>query len=207
MKMQSAAPRHSAYPLVEQFLSIQGEGEWSGSAAWFVRLAECDVGCPWCDTKESWDAGGYPLYTVGQLGRAAEASRAPMIVITGGEPLMHDLQPLTKRLSRIKARLHLETSGAYPLSGSFDWITLSPKRMKPPVDSIWAYADELKVVVASRKDLQWAEYQRRNCPPFTRLFLQPEWQTKGATALVVDYVQAKPEWKLSLQLHKYIQVR
>ncbi len=193
-------------PVVETFHSIQGEGRWSGYSAFFIRLAGCNVGCPWCDTKESWPQDRHPQRSIADLVAAALAVRPRMVVITGGEPLMHDLTELTQAIADAGLRVHLETSGAYLLSGRFDWITLSPKRTLPPDPSLYDQADELKVIIADTSDLAWAEEQAKWVAPQVIKLLQPEWtvsQAKSA-ALVCQYVLNHPEWQVSLQTHKYL---
>jgi len=199
--------RHTVeYPLVEDFYTIQGEGVHTGKAAYFVRLAGCDVGCWWCDVKESWDADKHPMDKTGEIvGRAVE-SNALIAVITGGEPLLHNLDALTQSLKKAGLSVHIETSGSSPLSGHLDWITLSPKRFKEPLDEIFPYVDELKVVVLKNKDLEWAEINAEKCPESTRLLLQPEWDTPSSIGLIVDYVKQNPQWGISLQTHKFMNV-
>ncbi|MEX1062342.1 MAG: 7-carboxy-7-deazaguanine synthase QueE [Balneolaceae bacterium] len=194
------------YPLMEDFYTIQGEGAHAGKAAYFIRLAGCDVQCWWCDVKDSWDAGSHPLISTGDIVGRARKSGARFAVITGGEPLLHDLNPLTQTLKKAGLEIHIETSGSSPLSGILDWVTLSPKRFKEPVDEIFPCVDELKVVVLKKKDLEWAEYNACRCPKSTRLLLQPEWETPSSVKLIVDYVKENPEWGISLQTHKFMDV-
>ena len=203
--MVSAPVMQTTYPVVETFHSVQGEGLWTGVSAFFIRLAGCDVGCPWCDTKISWSAKPHPRLTVDTLVEQVESARPYMVVITGGEPLMHDLGPLTQALAG--ARLHLETSGAHPFSGDFDWVTLSPKRFKPPLAEIYHRCQELKVVVADPTDLEWAEAQAAQVPGDALRLLQPEWNSPASQQLVFDYVRQHPSWRLSLQTHKFLGVR
>ncbi len=198
---------HNPYPIVETFHSVQGEGLWTGTNAFFIRLAGCDVGCPWCDTKISWSPKPHASVTVDHLVQQAQSAQPFMVVITGGEPLMHDLTPLTQSLKQAGLRLHLETSGAHRLSGQFDWISLSPKRFKPPQPEIYAYADELKVVIAEADDLVWAAAQAAQVPATTVKLLQPEWTSDQSQQLVVDYVKQHPDWRISLQTHKFLGVR
>ncbi|MFN3361264.1 MAG: 7-carboxy-7-deazaguanine synthase QueE, partial [Pseudanabaenaceae cyanobacterium] len=178
----------STYPVVETFHSLQGEGYWVGVSAFFIRLAGCDVHCPFCDTKHSWNAQRHPLVTIDRLLEQARQARPQIVVITGGEPLMHNLQPLTALFHAHSLRLHLETAGAHPLTGEFDWITLSPKPFLPPLASIYEQAHELKVVIQSPKDLQWAENEAQKVRPTTHLFLQPEWSQPDSRQLVIDYI-------------------
>ncbi len=196
-------------PIVETFHSLQGEGYWQGTNAFFIRLGGCDVGCPWCDTKQSWPVQVHPQQTVEQLVAAALAVAPRLVIITGGEPLMHNLDDLTLALRAAGLRTHLETSGAHPLSGTWDWITLSPKPFKPPLPDIYAQASELKLVIATEADFVWAEQQRHYLevakPSETFFYLQPEWSSDPA--LVVRYIESHPDWRLSLQTHKYLQIR
>ena len=195
------------YPLVEDFYTIQGEGAHTGRAAYFIRTAGCDVNCWWCDVKESWDEEAHEKKTVKEIVQGAKDSGAEFAVITGGEPLLHDLGPLTHQLKNAGLEVHIETSGSSPISGYLDWITLSPKRFKEPLDDIFPYVDELKVVVLTNKDLEWAEKNAEKCPDSTQLLLQPEWEKEGAVELIIDYVKANPEWGISLQTHKFMGVR
>ncbi|MEX0687016.1 MAG: 7-carboxy-7-deazaguanine synthase QueE [Balneolales bacterium] len=195
------------YPVMEDFYTIQGEGAHTGKPSYFIRLAGCDVQCWWCDVKDSWDASKHPQVDVKTLVNNALASQAPFVVITGGEPLLHDLTPLCEALRQVGLTIHIETSGSSPLSGSLDWITLSPKRFKKPLDEVFPYVDELKVVVLTNKDIQWAEENAKKCPASTTLLLQPEWDTPESVGLIVDYVKANPQWGISLQTHKFLGVR
>ncbi|MEM9483869.1 MAG: 7-carboxy-7-deazaguanine synthase QueE [Cyanobacteria bacterium P01_F01_bin.116] len=195
----------SSLPIVETFHSIQGEGLWTGTSAFFIRLAGCDVGCPWCDTKISWSPKHHDRVAIAELVQQAQTASPFMVVITGGEPLMHDLAPLTHALKQAGLRIHLETSGAHPLSGQFDWISLSPKRFKPPQPAIYTQADELKVVVADADDLVWAEAQAAQVPATVVKLLQPEWASDPQR--VFDYVKQHPDWRISLQTHKFLGVR
>lgn len=195
------------YPLMEDFYTIQGEGAHSGRPAYFIRTAGCDVNCWWCDVQESWDEDAHPREPVKNIVKRAKESGAKFAVITGGEPLLHDLDPLTFKLKQAGLQTHIETSGSSPLSGYLDWITLSPKRFKEPTDDIFPYVDELKVVVLTNKDLEWAEKNAQKCPDNTQLLLQPEWEKEGAVELIIDYVKENPEWGISLQTHKFMGVR
>lgn len=194
-------------PLVEDFYTIQGEGAYQGQAAYFIRLGGCDVGCVWCDVKESWDASSHPLISVGEMTGRAAASGTPVAVITGGEPLMYDMTELTRALQARNIRTHLETSGVYPLTGSWDWICFSPKKFKSPHPSVFEKADELKVVVYNASDFDWAENHARMVTEKCELFLQPEWsREKEMLPLIIEYVKAHPQWKISLQIHKYMDI-
>ncbi|MGL5874232.1 MAG: 7-carboxy-7-deazaguanine synthase QueE [Xenococcaceae cyanobacterium] len=195
------------YPIVETFHSVQGEGAWTGVNAYFIRLGGCDVYCSWCDQKESWNSKRHPQQTVKELAEAAKAANPAIAIVTGGEPLIHDLTPLTHELHQLGLRVHLETSGAHPFSGEFDWVTFSPKKFKLPHSSIYSHAHELKVVVVDRPDLEWAELQAAKVSPQTIKYLQPEWDTPASKDLIFDYVLKHPQWRISLQTHKFLQVR
>ncbi len=194
------------YPIMEHFYTIQGEGAHTGRSAYFIRTAGCDVNCWWCDVKESWEEEGHPILTVKELVDSAKESGAHFAVITGGEPLLHDLLPLTIALKEAGLQTHIETSGSSPISGQLDWVTLSPKRFKKPTEEVFNYVDELKVVVLTNKDLIWAEENAKKCPEGTRLLLQPEWDTPKSIDLIVDYVKENPKWGISLQTHKFLEV-
>jgi len=194
------------YPLMEDFYTIQGEGAHTGRPAYFIRTAGCDVQCWWCDVKDSWDEEKHPRVKTGEIVRRAVESGAEFAVITGGEPLLHNLEPLTVRLKQEGMDVHIETSGSSPLSGQLDWVTLSPKRFKKPLAENFPYVDELKVVVLKNKDVEWAELNAAKCPPSTKLLLQPEWDTPSSVKLIVDYVKKNPQWGISLQTHKFIDV-
>ncbi|MBP3192922.1 7-carboxy-7-deazaguanine synthase QueE [Natronogracilivirga saccharolytica] len=196
----------TAYPVMEHFYTIQGEGAHAGQAAYFIRLAGCDVGCWWCDVQESWDASVHPEIAAEELVDAACESGSSIVVITGGEPLMHDLTALTEGLHEAGLQIHLETSGSSPLTGHIDWVTLSPKRFKEPLVEIFPHVDELKVVVLTRKDLIYAEKNAAECPAGTLKMLQPEWDTPESVPLIVKYVKENPDWRISLQTHKLLNV-
>ena len=192
---------------MEHFYTLQGEGFYQGHAAYFVRLGGCDVGCVWCDVKESWEADRHPRMTIADIVDVISATPARLVVITGGEPLMHDLQPLTDALHTAGLQTNIETSGSHPLSGTWDWICLSPKKFKAPIPEIVPLANELKVVVFNKSDFEWAEKYAAQTSPACKLYLQPEWDKRElVTPLIVDYIKANPQWELSLQVHKYIQV-
>ncbi len=195
------------YPLMEDFYTIQGEGTHSGRPAYFIRTAGCDVNCWWCDVQESWDESKHPKVKTGEIIRRAKESGAPFAVITGGEPLLHDLGPLTYCLKQEGIDVHIETSGSSPLSGYLDWITFSPKRFKRPLDEVYPYVDELKIVVLNNKDLEWAEENAAKCPENTNLLLQPEWETPSSVERIIKYVKENPQWGISLQTHKFMGVR
>lgn len=194
-------------PVMEHFYTLQGEGSHQGKAAYFIRLGGCDVGCVWCDVKDSWDAGKHPLLSVEQLLEAVKQTPAEIVVITGGEPLMHNLDELTETFREAGLKMHLETSGSHPLTGLWDWICLSPKKFKAPLEPILHLAHELKVVVFNKSDFDWAEKYAAEVNPACRLFLAPEWDKREqVTPLIVEYIKANPQWQLSLQVHKYIDV-
>jgi 7-carboxy-7-deazaguanine synthase len=194
-------------PVMEHFYTLQGEGYHQGRAAYFIRLGGCDVGCVWCDVKDSWDASKHPVYDVRSLRSEVGKTPAGIVVITGGEPLMHNLDGLTKELHAAGFKTHIETSAAYPLSGEWDWICVSPKKFKAPLPQILPLANELKVVVFNKTDLDWAEKYAAMVSPQCKLYLQPEWDKAAEmTPLIIDYIKKNPNWELSLQLHKYINV-
>ncbi|MGK7897776.1 MAG: 7-carboxy-7-deazaguanine synthase QueE [Xenococcus sp. (in: cyanobacteria)] len=195
------------YPVVETFHSLQGEGYWTGTNAFFIRLAGCDVNCPWCDTKESWNATRHPQYYVADLAKLAHQVTTKIVIITGGEPLMHDLSSLTTAIKELGMSTHLETSGAYPYSGNFDWVTFSPKQFKSPHPSIYEHANEIKVVITSEYDLKWAEQQAALVPSKTLKYLQPEWSTPKSKEIIFKYILNNPQWRISLQTHKLLQVK
>jgi organic radical activating enzyme len=197
----------AALPLMEQFYTIQGEGYNTGRAAYFLRLGGCDVGCVWCDVKESWDAAAHPRVAIADMVTAATAHPGRNVVITGGEPLMHDLTDLTAALHAAGCQNWIETSGAYPLSGQWDWICVSPKKFKAPLPEVLQQAHELKIIVFNKSDFQWAEEHAAQVGPHTRLYLQPEWSKAAQmTPLLVEYVKENPRWQVSLQTHKYLDI-
>jgi organic radical activating enzyme len=192
---------------MEDFYTIQGEGYYQGHAAYFVRLGGCDVGCVWCDVKESWDADAHPKVSVQEIVRRAKSSGTEIVVITGGEPAMYDLTTLTAELKKAGLRTNIETSGAYPLTGSWDWVCFSPKKFKGPHSSIYPIANELKVIVYNKSDFKWAEDFAKEVKDDCELFLQPEWsKEKEMLPLIIEYVKANPQWKVSLQIHKYMNI-
>jgi len=194
-------------PVMEDFYTIQGEGHYQGQAAYFVRLGGCDVGCVWCDVKESWNADAHPLVSISEITDRVRASGTPVAVITGGEPLMYDMTQLTASLQGAGIRTHLETSGVYEITGSWDWICFSPKKFKAPHPSIFNRADELKVIVFNQSDFEWAEKHAELVDEKCELFLQPEWsREKEMLPLMIDYVKTHPRWKISLQIHKYMNI-
>lgn len=199
--------KQTSLPVVETFHSVQGEGFWTGVNAFFIRLAGCDVGCSWCDTKHSWPIDRHPMCEISDLVNQAIAAQPFMVVVTGGEPLMHDLAGLTQSLRQSGLRTHLETSGSHPLTGEFDWISLSPKQFKPPLEEIYARANELKVVVDNEDDLVWAEQSAQKVSAQTVKLLQPQWENPASQQLVMDYVLSHPDWRVGLQTHKFLGVR
>lgn len=194
-------------PVMEHFYTLQGEGAFQGRAAYFIRLGGCDVGCVWCDVKESWDADHHPLRSVSELVGFVKSTPAPIAVVTGGEPLMHGLGPLTRALRDRGVRTHLETSGSHPLSGDWDWVCLSPKKFKAPLPEVMPMADELKVVVYHPSDLDWAERHAADVRSDCRLYLQPEWdRLDRVMPLMLEHIRSHPRWTLSLQTHKYLRI-
>jgi len=192
---------------MESFYTLQGEGFHQGRAAYFIRLGGCDVGCFWCDVKESWDAAAHPQRELADIVAGAAAHQGRLAVITGGEPLLHDLDELTHLLHEAGFETNIETSGSSPLSGNWDWICLSPKKFKAPLPEIVAVANELKVVIYNKHDLSWAETYAAQVSDHCKLYLQPEWSKAAeVTPLIVEHIKADPRWELSLQIHKYINV-
>ena len=199
--------RSISLPVMEHFYTLQGEGYHQGRAAYFIRLGGCDVGCVWCDVKDSWDASKHPMFDIERLKFEVKKTPAELVVITGGEPLMHNLDELTNELQAAGLQTNIETSGAHPLSGSWDWICLSPKKFKAPLPGILPKANELKVVVFNKSDFDWAEKYAALVSPSCKLYLQPEWDKAAEiTPLLIEYIKANPQWELSLQIHKYINV-
>ena len=194
-------------PVMEHFYTIQGEGYHQGKAAYFIRLGGCDVGCVWCDVKDSWDSSKHPLKSVTELVTLVKATPAKLVVITGGEPLMHNLDSLTSLLQENGLHTNIETSGSHPLSGNWNWICLSPKKFKNPLPEILPKANELKVIIFNKSDFAWAEQYAALVSPTCKLYLQPEWEKAAQmTPLIIDYIKENPVWELSLQIHKYINV-
>ena len=192
---------------MEDFYTIQGEGFYQGHAAYFIRLGGCDVGCTWCDVKESWDANAHPKVSVEEMVNRAKASGTKLVVITGGEPAMYDMTLLTKSLQQAGLQANIETSGAYPLTGTWDWVCFSPKKFKAPDPSIYIQANELKVIVYNKHDFTWAEDFAQKVSASCKLFLQPEWsKEKEMLPLIIEYVKANPKWEVSLQIHKYMNI-
>ena len=203
---QSAVEKGEMLPLMEEFYTIQGEGFHTGTAAYFIRIGGCDVGCHWCDVKESWNAALHPPTTTDII--VSNAKRyADTVVVTGGEPLTWDMTLLTQKLKNSNLKVHIETSGAYPVSGIWDWFCLSPKKNKLPVADAYAIANELKMIVYNKHDFIFAEEQAAKVNDNAILFLQPEWSKKEEMIpLIVDYVMKNPKWRISLQTHKYLNI-
>lgn len=194
-------------PVMEEFYTLQGEGFHQGKAAYFIRLGGCDVGCVWCDVKESWNASHHPVWNIRSLLEKVKQTPAKIAVITGGEPLLHNLDSLTTELRVHGLSTHMETSGSSPLSGHWDWVTLSPKKFKEPLPEVLHAASELKIVVFNRSDFAWADKWAAKVSPECKLYLQPEWSKKETiTPLIIDHIKSNPQWQLSLQIHKYINV-
>lgn len=195
-------------PVMERFYTVQGEGFNQGKAAWFIRLGGCDVGCVWCDVKDSWSVDAHPVFDTLFLAEEAKASGAKNVVITGGEPLMHNLDALTSHLRQFGLNVWIETSASSPFSGNFDWICVSPKKFKAPQPEILQKANELKVIVFNKSDFAFAESFKAHINPNCKLYLQPEWDKKDKMLpLIIDYIQKNPEWSLSIQSHKYINIQ
>lgn len=195
------------YPVMEHFYTLQGEGYYTGHAAYFIRLGGCDVGCVWCDVKESWPMEAHPTYDVAEMVAWVKQFPVKIVVITGGEPTMHDLEPLTQALKAEGLKTHIETAGVYPLTGTWDWVTLSPKKFKAPLQENMHLADELKVVVFNKSDFEWAEKHRKEVAENCLLYLQTEWDKRDVnTPLILEYIAKDPNWILSMQTHKYIDI-
>jgi len=194
-------------PVMESFLTIQGEGYFSGKTSYFLRIGGCDVGCHWCDVKESWDPNLHPLVKVDTIIKSILETNVKTVVITGGEPLMWNMEYLTKQLVKNNIQVHLETSGAYPLSGSFNWICLSPKKTMKPLSSIYSLTNELKIIISNKNDFKWAMKFKKNVNSKCKLYLQPEWSKKDSILpIIIDFVTKNPQWTISLQAHKYMNI-
>ena len=193
-------------PIMEAFYTIQGEGFHKGTASYFIRTGGCDVGCHWCDIKESWNENSHPIISIEEIVKKS-VGFSECVVVTGGEPLMWNMDPLCKALHGQGMQVHIETSGAYALTGTWDWFCLSPKKNKRPLQAAYDYADELKVIIYNKDDFKFAEEQAAQVAPNCKLFLQPEWSRREKVMpLIVDYVLANPKWKASLQTHKYLNI-
>ena len=194
-------------PLMESFYSVQGEGFYTGNSAYFLRIGGCDIGCHWCDVKESWDPNLHPPTKVDDMINQDLNYPADTVVITGGEPLMWNMEYLTTSCKEKGLRIHLETSGSHKLSGYWDWICLSPKKFQEPLEAIKPLVNELKIIVKNKHDFEWAEEQRKGVSKNCKLYLQPEWSNKEEMIpLIIDYVMQNTDWQISLQTHKYLQI-
>jgi 7-carboxy-7-deazaguanine synthase len=207
IKLETLLNITTSLPVMESFYTIQGEGFHQGKAAYFIRLGGCDVGCIWCDVKESWDVNQHPTIPIDKIVSVARSYPARLAVITGGEPLLHNLTELAEALHRAGFDTNIETSGSHKLSGKWDWICLSPKKFKAPLPEILLRANELKIIVFNRSDFEWAEKYANLVSADCKLYLQPEWDKSSlVTPLIIDYIKQHPQWELSLQIHKYINV-
>jgi organic radical activating enzyme len=194
-------------PLMQEFYTIQGEGYQAGKAAYFIRIGGCDIGCRWCDTKISWNADIHQLASTDDIINNAYESAAKSIVVTGGEPLSYDLSYLSRKAKERSLKTYIETSGAYPLSGEWDWVCVSPKRQKPPLKEMYLRADELKVIIFKDEDFEWAEASSLHVREDCKLYLQPEWSnSQEMSTKIVSYIKKNPRWNLSVQMHKYLQI-
>ncbi len=208
----SDTDKYDVLPVMESFYTIQGEGFYQGHAAYFIRLGGCDVGCHWCDVKESWDAAAHPEFSVEAIAEKAlqetgGSAQNIIAVITGGEPLMYNLDALTNTLHNKGFTINIETSGAHPFSGNIDWVCLSPKKFKEPLPEILEKADELKIIVYNKSDFAWGEKYAARVRDNCKLYFQPEWSVKEKmTPLIIDYIKQNPQWEISLQVHKYMNI-
>ena len=194
-------------PLMEAFYTLQGEGFQSGRAAYFIRIGGCDIGCHWCDVKESWEAKNHPNTSIDTIVKNATSFPTKFIVITGGEPLMYNLNYLCENLIKNNFELAIETSGAYPFSGKWHWFCLSPKRNKPPLEENYSNANELKVIIYNKSDFKWAEEHACKVNNNCKLYLQVEWSKREElTPLIIDYIKQNPKWRISVQSHKYLDI-
>ena len=205
--MQDIFENGRKLPLIDEFYTIQGEGFQTGKAAYFIRIGGCDIGCRWCDTKISWNAETHKLASTDTIIDNAYKSEAKSIVVTGGEPLSYDLNYLSQKAKEKNLQTFIETSGAYPLSGEWDWICVSPKKQKPPLKELYQKADELKVIIYKESDFLWAEESSEHVSENCKLYLQPEWSNREEmTTKIVEYIKKNPKWNLSVQLHKYLHI-
>lgn len=194
-------------PIMEHFFTIQGEGTYSGRAAYFVRLAGCDVGCVWCDVKESWDTKAHPILSLDFLITEIATTNADFVVITGGEPALYNLAPFIKKLKTLKIEVAIETSGCYPLKGIVDWYCFSPKKFKAPCEEAYQLANELKIVISHPSDIAWAELHGEKVKSTCKLYLQPEWTKSDAILpLIIEFVKRNKKWQISLQTHKFMYI-
>ncbi len=192
-------------PVMEHFYTMQGEGFYAGSAAYFIRLGGCDVGCFWCDVKESWDADAHSKFSIEEIVGWVTEAEANLVVITGGEPAMHDLTDLTQKLQTKNIRTHIETSGTHLLTGDWDWVTFSPKKFKKPLESFYQSAHELKVIVLNKHDLKWAQEHAEKLEKGCMLYLQPEWDKRDEVEpLILNFIRSHPNWRMSVQQHKFL---
>ncbi|HIA35662.1 MAG TPA: 7-carboxy-7-deazaguanine synthase QueE [Flavobacteriales bacterium] len=206
--MNDTVKSGESLPIMEVFSTQQGEGFFTGADAYFIRLGGCDIGCHWCDTKDSWDPGLYPIRAVKDISYLAKREGAGIAVITGGEPTMHNLMPLTKALKKCQIKTHIETAGTYPLTGVWDWICLSPKKNGPPHQAILKEANEMKVVIHNKYDLLWAEENALKVNNNCKLYLQPEWsKEEKMQEFILNFILEKPQWNLSIQTHKHLGIR
>lgn len=197
----------SVLPVMEYFYTIQGEGFYSGRAAFFIRLAGCDVGCVWCDVKESWGVNEHPLVTLDFLEKEVVTSRTNFVVITGGEPAMYDLTALINRLKKHAIEVAIETSGTYKLIGAIDWYCFSPKKFKEPIEEAYQKANELKIIINHPSDFEWAEMHASKVDSNCKLYLQPEWSKQERfLPTIIDFVKKHPKWRISLQTHKFMNI-
>ena len=195
-------------PIKETFLSIQGEGYHAGESSYFIRTQGCDIGCHWCDEPKSWELNAGIKMTSEKLLSDVQKTNTSIVIFTGGEPLMHDLSDVSKTMINKGYKLHLETSGGYPLSGQWNWITLSPKKVKPPLSEIYPLASELKIIIYNKHDFKWALEQEKMVSQSCLLYLQPEWsRLNDMQSDILDFIAKNPRWKLSLQMHKYLKIK
>jgi len=196
-----------SYPVMESYYTLQGEGYHAGSAAYFIRLAGCNIGCHWCDVKESWDANNHPLVTIDTLLSDIKNTATRLVVITGGEPTIYNLDPLVCALHTVGYKVHIETSGAYHTAAPIDWICISPKKFKAPIANMITKAHELKVIICNKSDFDWAEKHAALAPTSCKLYLQPEWSVMDKiNPFIIEYIHQNPQWQLSLQTHKYLNI-
>ena len=197
----------ASFPVMESFYSIQGEGTHSGKPSYFIRLAGCDVNCDWCDVKDSWDIDSSQYKSIDEITNEIKKFSTDLVIITGGEPLMHNLTDLTSALKKLGKKIHIETSGTHPVSGYFDWICFSPKKFKKPLDEFFKMSNELKIIISKDSDFRWAEYLLRQIKNKPELILQAEWsKSEIINPKILDYIKLNPKWRISLQTHKYLHV-
>ena len=197
----------ASFPVMESFYSIQGEGTHSGKPSYFIRLAGCDVNCDWCDVKDSWDIDSSQYKSIDEITNEINKFSTDLVIITGGEPLMHNLTDLTSALKKLGKKIHIETSGTHPVSGYFDWICFSPKKFKKPLDEFFKISNELKIIISKDSDFRWAEYLLRQIKNKPELILQAEWsKSEIINPKILDYIKSNPKWRISLQTHKYLHV-